>query len=171
MRYYINTLARIIVQITFLTLSYLFSYSVHSMSDINDQTTNPSEKFESIMRLENLINGNILDLEQLQSSLKEQNAMLKDAFENDAEYSEVSEKAREVQKLKKTVKDRIIKDPGVALLDEKVTDLRTGVKETQQALSDYLTQYYQKSGMRQITGTDGEIREMVTSVRLVKRRD
>jgi len=161
------------------------------MSDINDQTTNPEEvtedtenessseviqndpgeKFESIMRLENLINGNILDLEQLQSSLKEQNAMLKDAFENDAEYSEVSKKAQEVQKLKKAVKDRIIKDPGVALLNEKVTDLRSEVKETQQALSDYLTQYYQESGMRQITGTDGEVREMVTSVRLVKRRD
>jgi len=140
------------------------------MSDINDQTTNPSEKFESIMRLENLINGNLMDLEQLQSSLKEQNAMLKDAFENDAEYSKVSEKAREVQKLKKAVKDRIIKDPGVALLDEKVTELRTGVKETQQALSDYLTQYYQESGMRQITGIDGEVREMVTSVRLVKKR-
>jgi len=140
------------------------------MSDINDQTTNPSEKFESIMRLENLINGNLMDLEQLQSSLKEQNAMLKDAFENDAEYSKVSEKAREVQKLKKAVKDKIIKDPGVALLDEKVTELRTRVKETQQALSDYLTQYYQESGMRQITGIDGEVREMVTSVRLVKKR-
>jgi len=161
------------------------------MSDTNNQPTNPdevtketqndsssavtqndpSEKFESIMRLENLINGNILDLEQLQSSLKEQNAMLKDAFENDAEYLEISKKAADVQKLKKTVKDRIIKDPGVALLDEKVTDLRAEVKETQQALSDYLTQYYQESGMRQITGTDGEVREIVTSVSLVKRRD
>lgn len=151
------------------------------MSDINNNHTNPDDahenvqedpgkKFESIMRLENLINGNIMDLERLQSSLKEQNAMLKDAFENDAEYAEVSEKAREVQKLKKAVKDKIIQDPAVALLNEKVTDLRAEVKETQEALSDYLTQYYQESGLRQITGTDGEVREIVTSVRLVKRR-
>ena len=60
------------------------------MSDINDQTTNPddviketqkdsppeiiqnnpSEKFESIMRLENLINGNLMDLEHCNQASK-----------------------------------------------------------------------------------------------------
>jgi|GEM_PF-669446 len=139
-------------------------------SPVEATQNNPSEKFESIMRLENLINGNIIDLENLQSSLKEQNAMLKDAFENDAEYAAISEKAREMQKMKKAVKDRVMKDPAVALLDEKVADLRAEVKEARQALSDYLTQYYQESGMRQITGSDGEVRELVTSVRLVKKR-
>jgi len=128
------------------------------------------EKFESVMRLENLINGHLTDLETLQKSLKEQSAMLSDAYANDAEYSEVHAKSREIQKLKKTVKDRIIQEPAVAILDEKVADLRSQVKETQQALSDYLTQYFQESGMRQITGTDGETREIVTMVKLVKKR-
>lgn len=136
----------------------------------NLQVNNPQEKLESIMRLENLINSHLADLEIVQKSLKEQNAMLKDAFENDAEYLEIQEKSNEIQKLKKTVKDRIIQDPSVALLDDKVADLRAEVKETQIALSDYLSQYFQESGLRQITGTDGEIREIVTTVKLVKMR-
>ncbi|MDP4011713.1 MAG: hypothetical protein Q8P72_05830 [Candidatus Roizmanbacteria bacterium] len=139
-------------------------------TNTNLQVNNPQEKLESIMRLENLINSHLADLEIVQKSLKEQNVMLKDAFENDAEYSEVQEKSNEIQKLKKTVKDRIIEDPSVALLSDKVADLRAEVKETQIALSDYLSQYFQESGLRQITGTDGEIREIVTTVKLVKMR-
>lgn len=131
---------------------------------------NPSEKLKSIMRLENLINSHFTDLKKLQVSLKEQNGMLKDAFGNDSEYLAVQEKLREIQKIKKTVKDKIIHEPAINILNEKVADLRTEIKDTQTALSDYLQQYFQESGMRQITGTDGEIMEIVTMVKLVKKR-
>ena len=131
---------------------------------------NPSQKLKSIMRLENLINSHFTDLKKLQVSLKEQNGMLKDAFGNDSEYLAVQEKLREIQKIKKTVKDKIIHEPAITILNEKVADLRTEIKDTQAALSDYLQQYFQESGMRQITGTDGEIMEIVTMVKLVKKR-
>ncbi len=128
-------------------------------------------KVERIMSLENMINGYLMDLDKLQKDLKEQSAMLKDVFENDAEYAAASEKAREVQKMKKEIKDKLTQDPSVALLDAKVNDLKTEVKDVRQALSDYLHQYYQESGLTQITGSDGEVREIVTTVKLVKKRE
>ena len=128
-------------------------------------------KFKSINRLESIINGYQMDLEKLQGDLKDKNAMLKDAFENDAEYAKAQEEYKKIQKKKKGEKDRIIAEPAVAVLDSKVKDIRSQVKEAKQALSDYLTQYFTESGLRQITGADGEIRELVTSVRLVKKRE
>ncbi|MDA1316717.1 MAG: hypothetical protein O3B87_01680 [bacterium] len=128
-------------------------------------------KYESISRLENLINGHQMDLDKLQSGLKDQAAMLNAAFENDAAYLEAHKDMQEATKKKKVEKDRIIKEPAIASLNAKVQDIRSQVKEEKQALSDYLTQYFQESGLRQITGTDGEIREIVTSVRLVKKRE
>lgn len=135
------------------------------------EETNPSDKFESIARLENLIQGHLSDLQTHQKSLKEQSAMLRDAFENDASYAEVSQKAREIQKQKKAIKDKIMEEPAVSAQNDKVIELKSQVKETQQALSDYLTQYFEESGLRQITGTDGETHEIVTMVKLVKKRE
>jgi len=133
--------------------------------------TNSGTKVERIMSLENMINGYMVDLKKLQDTLKEQSGMLKGSYENDAEYVGVVEKGKEIQKMKQTVKDRLMKDPSVALLEAKVTDLKQEVKDVRQALSDYLQQYYQESGLTQITGADGEVHDIVATVRLVKKRD
>lgn len=135
-------------------------------------SSTPSQnKAVNIIQLENIINGYLGDLERLQQELKEQSQMFRDALENDAEYAAVVGKAREISKEKKTIQDKLIQDPALALVDSKVKDIKGEVKETQQALSDYLQQYYEQSGLRQITGTDGEIRDIVTTVKLVKKKD
>lgn len=132
----------------------------------------PSQnKAINIIQLENIINGYLGDLERLQQEYKEQNQMFRDALENDAEYAACVAKAREISKEKKTIQDKLIQEPALALVESKVRDIKSEVKETQQALSDYLQQYYELSGLRQITGTDGEIRDIVTTVKLVKKKD
>ncbi len=133
--------------------------------------TDSNTKVERIMSLENMINGYMVDLKKLQDTLKDQSGMLKGTYENDAEYAGVVEKAKDVQKMKQTIKERLMKDPSVSLLEAKVNDLKQEVKDVRQALSDYLQQYYQESGLTQITGADGEVHDIVATVRLVKKRD
>lgn len=143
-----------------------------AQADIHTATDTTSEsKMERILSLENMINGYLVDLDKLQKDLKEQSGMLKGVYEQDAEYAGIVEKEQDVKKLKATVKDRLMKDPAVALLEEKVTDLKGEVKDVRYALSQYLAQYYQESGLTQITGSDGEVRELVTTVKLVKKRE
>ena len=137
-------------------------------------TSTPSiskDNIEEIMNLETMIKGYMSDLEKYQEDLRDQASMLKDSFEQDAEYTVAQEKVLEATRKRKEVKDRIIADPAIAALESKVADLRAEVKEIKTALSDYLERFFQESGLRQITGNDGEIREMVTTVRLVKKRD
>ena len=135
------------------------------------QPENPENNVAAILQLETMINGYLMDLEKLQQQVKEQGQMLKDGLENDAEYAACLEKAKTVNKEKKTIQDKLMQEPSLALLNSKVKDLKEEVKDVQQGLSDYLQQYFQQSGLRQITGTDGEIREIVTHLKLVKKRE
>lgn len=147
--------------------------TTEDLQEAVEATTNvdSDNKIERIMSLENMINGYILDLDKLQKDLKEQSSMLKDSLENDADYAAISEKAQEAQKMKKEAKDKLLQDPAISLLDAKVNDLKSEVKDVRQALSDYLQQYYRESGLTQITAADGEVRELVATVKLVKKKD
>ena len=135
------------------------------------QPENPENNVAAILQLETMINGYLMDLEKLQQQVKEQGQMLKDGLENDAEYAACLEKAKTVNKEKKPIQDKLMQEPSLALLNSKVKDLKEEAKDVQQGLSDYLQQYFQQSGLRQITGTDGEIREIVTHLKLVKKRE
>ena len=147
--------------------------TIHEAEEVMEvaERTPQENKALNIIQLENIINGYLGDLERLQQELKEQSSMFRDALENDAEYAALVVKAREISKEKKTVQDKLIQEPSLALVDSKIKDIKGEVKDTQQALSDYLQQYYEQSGLRQITGTDGEIRDIVTTVKLVKKKD
>lgn len=133
--------------------------------------TDSENKVERIMSLENMINGYMMDFEKLKKDLKEQSAMLKDSYENDPEYMSAVDKAKEINKMKAEIKEKLLQDPSVAALDAKVSDLKSEVKDVRQALSDYLQQYYRESGLTEITGSDGEVHELIATVRLVKKRD
>ncbi len=152
--------------------------AVESVTDTDEETPEVSTSSTpnqnnalNIIQLENIINGYLGDLERLQQEYKEQSQMFRDALENDAEYAACVTKARDISKEKKTISDKLIQDPALALVESKVRDIKSEVKDAQQALSDYLQQYYELSGLRQITGTDGEIRDIVTIVKLVKKKD
>ena len=147
---------------------------IDETTENESNTSTPSiskDNVEEIMNLETMIKGYMSDLEKYQEDLRDLASMLKDSYEQDAEYTVAQEKVLEATRKRKEVKDRIIADPAIAALESKVADLRAEVKETKTALSDYLERFFQESGLRQITGNDGEIREMVTTVRLVKKRD
>lgn len=140
-------------------------------SESAEETEAKREKVDSILSMEEMIKSYIADLERLRSSLKEQSGMLRDALENDADYLAIQEKVKEVAGKKKEIKNKILKIESVAIVDSKVQEIKSEIKETRRVLSDYLERYYRESGLRQITGADGEIMEIVTSVKLVKKRE
>ncbi len=140
-------------------------------SESIEQTSAPTDRATQVLQLENMINGFMADIQKLQQQVKEQGQMYKDALENDADYSNVLAKGREVAKEKKRIQEKLTQEPSLQVLDTKIKDLKSELKEAQDALSHYLVQYFEQSGLRQITGADGEIHEIVTTVKLVKKKD
>lgn len=129
---------------------------------INDQT-------EDFLNLESLIKTYVEKLDKLQKEIHEKTTMINDAFESDAVYREHAEKVKEAARVKTATKQQIMKQPAVAALVEKIKDLKFELKESNVLLSDYLNQYQKSTGATSIELGNGEVMEIVSVTKLVKR--
>ena len=124
-----------------------------------------------LINIESLINSHNGRLEILQKELKTQRGMLNDLLANNEEFAKTSEEAAKLSKLKTLAKQKALKLPAAVSLVDKIKDYQGQTKELKVALSDYLSQYVNLSGTNQIEGSDGIIRQIVYTARLVKKTD
>ena len=125
-----------------------------------------SEDAKLLISLEGMIKNNRSIIEKTREELSELNQMLKDALESDAEYMENQEEVKKATKIKNATKAQILKKPDIAQIAEKVKSLRSQIKESQGALSDYLREYQRVSGLNTFEGENGEVLEIVYIAKL-----
>lgn len=119
--------------------------------------------------LDELIKTHIASIDRLSEEKKKLGEMLADGFNNDASFKEASDKAKEAAKVKSQVKQQILNRPGVIEVANKLKNVTAEIKERQMSLSDYLLEYQRMTGVNQIEGQDGEVREIVHVAKLVKK--
>lgn len=124
---------------------------------------------EILINMESLIKGHISTIDKLTEEARKLKDMLDDIFANDPTYQEHDKKAKEAAKVKSGTKQQILKQPQAADLDKKLKELKSELKENQGSLSDYLQEYARMSGVNEIEGEDGEVREIVYSAKLIKK--
>ncbi len=124
---------------------------------------------EVLLSLESMIKTNISAIDRLQTELKKQKEMLEDVFVSDETYQEHAKAAKEAAKVKGQTRAEIMKRPAVMQISNKVKSMQTDLKERQMSLSDYLKEYQRMTGVNEIEGEDGEMREIVSTVKLVKK--
>lgn len=122
------------------------------------------------LNLEALINRYVGDIEKVREQLKAQKEMLEANFQNDPVYAEADEKVKEATRAKTAVKQTISKQAAVAVVADKVKALKEDMKDAQDHLSALVQQYFKETGMNQVTGDDGEIREIVIVTKLVRKK-
>lgn len=122
-----------------------------------------------IANLEELIKNHIARIDQLKIDSKNARSMLDDALISDPVYKEHSDKAREAAKLKNTTKKQILSRPELFKLSQKAKEIQLELKELKNGLSDYLHEFQRLSGSNEITGSDGQVREIVLVASLIKK--
>lgn len=124
---------------------------------------------EGLLNLEELINNHIESIDKLKDELRSTREMFEDSFNNDPTYKENVDRVKEVTKAKNAVRQQIAKQPSVATLEQKVKDLRFDINESSKTLSDLLQDYKEQTGATEIETRNGQILEIVSTSRLVKR--
>lgn len=124
---------------------------------------------EILINMESLIKGHISTIDKLADEAGKLKDMLDDIFANDPTYQEHDKAAKEAAKVKSNTKKQILKQPQAADLDRKIKDLKSEIKENKVSLSDYLQEYARMSGVNEIEGEDGEVREIVYTAKLIKK--
>lgn len=122
----------------------------------------------TLLSIESMINNYNVRFDEIQKDFKEQKDMLNSLLENDDEYQTVSEEASKQAKLKTIAKQKVLKQPEVAKLQDKVKECQSQIREIKTALSDYLGQYVALAGTNQIEGPDGVVRQIVYTAKLIK---
>lgn len=133
-------------------------------------TEAPTSEAESLINIENLIKTHLSRMESLREEAKKFSDMLADILINSGVYAEHEEAAKEAIKTKNITKKELLKEPSAVDLTNKVKALKSEVKEHQESLNFYLQEYYRLSGISQIEDLNGEIRDIVYTAKLVKKK-
>lgn len=128
----------------------------------------PDDKKNNLTTITNLIQSYIGNLDRASKELKAHKQMLLDSFANDPTYREHDEKVKEAVKVRTATKQQILKQPTLAELSAKVKEMAEGVKGMKEALSGYLQDYAKMTGSREFEDSEGELREIVYTAKLVK---
>lgn len=123
----------------------------------------------TIIELTSIINRYSVDIDKIKDGLKMQNGMYKDAFSGDAQFHELDQKAKELNRQKNAIKQKVLQTPAMQAVTAKIDELKSELKDAQETLSGYLEEYQRVSGTNIIEGENGEIKEIVPVYRLVKR--
>ncbi len=121
------------------------------------------------LSLENLIKSNLNNIDTLQKQYREQKEMVDNVLENDQTYRQHLDQAKEANNTKSSTKQQIMKRPDVVRIAEKMKALKEEIKETQATLSDLLQEYQRASGSNVIEREDGQILEIVSTSKLVRK--
>ena len=128
-----------------------------------------SDEASVLINMESMIKSLISSMDKLKDEMELNKGMLDDILNNDPTYKEHSDLAKEAAKVKSATKRQVLKQPQAAELAGKVQSLRSQIKENKASLSDYLREYQRMSGVNEIEGEDGEVREIVFTAKLVNK--
>ncbi len=128
---------------------------------IDGSTPDASATF---LNLEELIKNHIESAGKLRDEIKANREMYDDSFGNNPTYRENDEKVKEVTKAKLSVKKQIGSQPSVALISQKLKDLRFDLNENNQTLSELLKDFREQTGATQIETRDGKVMEIVSTM-------
>ena len=122
-----------------------------------------------LVRIGEMIKTHISQIDTLGEDISKRKEMIDDIFGNDETYQEHDKIAKEAAKVRSATKKQIMKRADVADLSNKFAELKSEQSDLKNGLSDYLREYQRLSGSNEIEGEDGEIREIVSTMRLVKK--
>lgn len=123
----------------------------------------------SVLDLTTLINDYFRTIDEMKSQLKTQKKMVKDAFEDDQQYHELSEKSKVLNMQKNEIKQKVLKTPAVDAAVAKSKEIQVELKDMEDKLSGYLQEYQRVANTNVIEGSDGELRQIIPVYRLVKK--
>lgn len=133
-----------------------------------ESTAQTEDQSAILLSLDELIKANIGTINSLTQEVRKMREMFDDAFNNDPAFREQSEKAKEANKIKSDIKKRILQQPSLIQLSNKIKEAKLEMKERELSLSDYLKEYQRLSGVSEIE-YEGEVLEIVNTAKLARR--
>lgn len=117
---------------------------------------------------EDRISSYYSDLQNFKSKIKERRQMLKDAYENDADYAEKMEEVKAKKRELARIKEKLNNEPAIQVIKSDIDQLKDEVKDTQLGLFANLDSYCTQMKATSIE-INGDILHIKKNFQLVKK--
>ena len=121
-------------------------------------------------QIEYLVKQIAADVDKLSDKIKEQRKMLKDSMHSDSRFQQLTEKIKEINNQRKSIQKELSDLDAVRKAKEELEDLNSERKALQYKLSGYLSQYVEKFSSRTIEDLEGNLKQITTQHKLVRRK-
>ncbi len=136
-------------------------------TDLEDKAMN--DDATTLMSVESAIKMNMAKINRLKEDLKPVREMMKSFLEGDEDYKKATEATRKASQLKSGRKRELLETENGKELKAKMDALKADLDDAQEALSYYLREYQRMTGLNEFEGEDGELRQIVSTVKLVRK--
>lgn len=140
-----------------------------SQPQVEEQPQDGATSADTLYSVENAIRNHNRQLLEVKENFKKLNEMLKSYLENDDEYREASEAAKNASAKKSAIKQRLLSRPEANNIPAKLEEVKDQKRELEEGLSYYLTQFQQLSGTNEFEDENGDLKQIVYVAKLVKR--
>jgi hypothetical protein len=109
-------------------------------------------------------------VDQLQQELNKLRTYYEETLENDSQYQKFQEEQEKVKtevSQSKEKREKIIEIPSYKAISDQIKEKRTEIKEHKEVLAQELIEYYRENGTMEIEDSEGNVKRMKFSVRLV----
>lgn len=121
------------------------------------------------MELDGLVKRTLSQIERVKGELREQREILENTLANNETYQLHDKQAKEAAKIRAQTKSQLNKLPAMMAANDKIKELRSQYKDSQESLSNILGQYQKQTGATEFETENGELLDIISEVRLVKR--
>ena len=110
-------------------------------------------------------------IQDLQEELNKLQEQYQDALESDSQYVESQERLEELKEEAKekreVIKQKVTQNSSYSALKNEINEKKMEIKENKEVLSQELVTYFKETGIVEIEDTEGNLKKMKFSVRLV----
>ncbi len=127
-----------------------------STDDTAQEVKNSDQFAQTLQALEGVIEAKAKKLMDLKDKLKEKKEMVRNVFENDADYQEAIQAKDEASQVYKQRQSSLNDTTQVRELNEDVRMINEDIKDLEESLSNHLINYHQLTNSTSFDTSDGD---------------
>lgn len=116
---------------------------------------------------ESTINNRLKIIADLNEELRTLRDQYTETLENDPEYQDMQEKAKEYRAEVKSTKDKVTSRPTITKMDDHIKEIRDEIKDHKEMLAQELADYYKETGELKFTDNEGNEKRIIFSAKIV----
>jgi hypothetical protein len=141
----------------------------HTLPTTPPAIIRPAATADDLQHVVGMAQQHMATVERKKEEIKAKKELIDNSLQNDQEYSELDDQARELRNKMKAAKARVMQENNLIGVAEDIKEMKADLKDEQLTLFGYLDQYRLTTGENTIEDINGEVVKIHRNYKITKR--